>query len=354
MQKIREFSKKVWVAIRKHKWSISLVVMALGVGGFFVWDSFTAGTPLVDMSIIIPEKKPVTVAAPLSGRQISQEQAKKRPIAIVIENHPDARPQSGLNDADIVFETTAEGGITRFLAIFQSTEPKQIGPIRSARSYFVEWADSFGALFSHVGGSDEALTLIKKIKLDDLNQFAFGSFYWRDKSRYAPHNVYTTLEKLRAAAKSKGYKVDNVEVESYQFKEDTEVALRPAAHKFKVNINANFAPTYSYDPINNVYNRYLLGVLQTDANTKAPVAAKNVVVAFSNLTSQLIRGTGYTVIDTTDSGTANYYIDGVKTVGKWSRAAGEQIKFFDVEGKAIQFNVGTTWVDFVAKGTIIQ
>jgi len=354
MQKVKNFFKKIWSFIKKHKWSIALVVVALGVGGFFIWDSFTAGTPLVDMSIVIPEKKPVTVAAPLSGRQISEEQAQKRPIAIVVENHPDARPQSGLNDADIVFETTAEGGITRFLAIYHSSEPKQIGPVRSARSYFVEWADSYDALFSHVGGSEEALSLIKKISIADLNQFAFGSFYWRDKSRYAPHNVYTTLEKLRAAATSKGFKVDNAEVEGYQFKEDVEEAVRPVAHKFKVNFNASYAPTYAYDPVRNVYSRSLLGVTQTDANTKEPIAAKNVVVAFSNLTTQLIRGTGYTMIDTTDSGVANFYIDGVKTVGKWSRTAGEQIKFYGADGKAIQFNVGTTWIDFVAKGTLVQ
>jgi hypothetical protein len=97
-----------------------------------------------------------------------------------------------------------------------------------------------------------------------------------------------------------------------------------------------------------------LGVKQTDANTKKAVVAKNVVVAYSNLTTQIVRRVGYTMIDTTDTGTANYYIDGVKTVGKWSRAAGGQIKFYNAAGKAIQFNVGTTWVDFVAKGTIVQ
>ena len=330
------------------------MLSALGVGGFFVWDSFTAGTPFVDMSIVIPEKKPTTVAAPLSGRQISEEQAKKRPIAVVIENHPDARPQSGLNDADIVFETIAEGGITRFLAIYQSVEPKQIGPVRSARSYFVEWADSFDALFAHVGGSEEALTLIRKISINDLNQFYFGSYFWRDNSRYAPHNVYTTLDKLRAAAASKKYKTQATAIPSYAFKEEVETASRPVTHKFTVNFNASFAPTYIYDPVTNSYSRTLLGVKQTDANTKKAVVAKNVVVAYSNLTTQIVRRVGYTMIDTTDTGTANYYIDGVKTVGKWSRAAGGQIKFYNAAGKAIQFNVGTTWVDFVAKGTIVQ
>lgn len=354
MQKVKNFFKNVWTFTKKHKWSISLIVVAMGVGGFFIWDSYTAGTPLVDMSIVIPEKKPVTVAAPLSGRQISEEQAQKRPIAIVVENHPDARPQSGLNDADIVFETTAEGGITRFLAIYQSREPKQIGPVRSARNYFVEWADSYDALFAHVGGSVEAIALINQIGIADLNQYAFGSYYWRDKSRYAPHNVYTTLAKLRQAAEVRDYKTDDATVKAYQFKDDVDESARPEVHKFKVSFNASFAPTYTYNPLTNSYDRSILGVKQLDANTKKVVSAKNVVVAFSKLTTQIIRGTGYTMIDTTDSGVANLYIDGVKTVGKWSRTAGEQIKFYGADGKAVQFNVGTTWIDFVAKGTLVQ
>jgi hypothetical protein len=352
--KFRNFLSKFWGFLKKHRWSIILITLALGVGGFFVWDSFTAGTPFVNTGITIPERKPVTVAAPLSGRQITEEQSRKRPIAIVVENHPDARPQAGLNDADIVFETTAEGGITRFLAIYQSSEPKQIGPVRSARSYFVEWADSYGALFAHVGGSQEALNLIKKIKIDDLNQFYFGSFYWREKSRFAPHNVYTTIEKLRSAAATKRYKTDDVTVKGYLFKEEAPIASRPAAHQFKVNFNVSYAPTYFYDPVGNHYERSLVGVRQVDANTGEAVKAKNVVVAFSNLTNQLIRGTGYTIIDTTDKGTAFFYIDGVKITGTWSRAAGELTKFYDASGEAIKFSSGTTWIDFVARGTIVQ
>lgn len=327
---------------------------ALIVGGFFIWDSFVAESPFIDMSIIIPEKKPTTVAAPLSGRQITTEQAGKRPIAVVVENHPDARPQAGLNNADLVFETTAEGGITRFLAIFQSSEPAKIGPVRSARSYFVEWAQSYGALFAHVGGSKEAIALINKIDIYDLNQYYFGSYFWRDTTRWAPHNVYTTLAKLRDAANTKKFPTTSDTTKSYKFKDDAEESLRPASQKFTVYFNASFSPTYTYSKATNSYLRSINGVKQTDANTKKQVEAKNVVVAFSNLTTQIIRGTGYTMIDTTDSGIAYFYIDGVKTVGKWSRSAGEQIKFYDADNKPVEFNVGTTWIDFVAKGASVK
>jgi hypothetical protein len=354
MQKIKTFFYRIWGFIKKHKWSVLLVLLSLLVGGFFIWDSFTASTPIVDMSIIIPEKKPVTVSAPLSGRQISEEESQKRPIAIVVENHPDARPQAGLNDADIVFETIAEGGITRFLAIFHSQEPQKVGPVRSARSYFVEWARGFDALFAHVGGSAEAIELINRIDIDDLNQYYFGRYYWRDTARYAPHNVYTTLDKLRDAAKTKKFSLTANSIEPYTFKDDVPTEKRPVASKFTVNFNASYAPTYTYDPITNSYKRSILGIKQLDANTKKQVEAKNVVVAFSNLYLQKIRTATYTMIDTTDSGTAYIYQDGVKIVGKWSRSANNQIKFYGVDGKPVVLNVGTTWVDFVAKGTQVK
>jgi hypothetical protein len=115
-----------------------------------------------------PKLKPKKIElyrAPLSGRMVEKEKTTRKPIAVVVENHPDARPQSGLNDAALVFETFAEGGITRFLAVFQENDVANIGPVRSARPYFVEWATSLKALFAHVGGNIDALDLISSKKV---------------------------------------------------------------------------------------------------------------------------------------------------------------------------------------------
>ena len=148
----------------------------------------------------------------INGFLVSPEIAQKRPLAVIVENHPDARPQSGLGEADIVYETLAEGGITRFLAIFQTREVKSIGPVRSARDYFAEIANDFGALFAHVGGSDEVLLELQNKhykNLDDINQFYQASFFERIKLRPAPHNVYTSTEKLRDYLDSKNLNKDN-------------------------------------------------------------------------------------------------------------------------------------------------
>jgi hypothetical protein len=130
---------------------------------------------------------------------IGAEVAEKRPLGVIIENHGDARPQSGLNNADLIYETVAEGGITRFLAIFHSTPASEIGPVRSARDYFAELANEWGVLFAHVGGSDEVLAQLaqKQYKnIDSLNEFFFGKYFRRVKTRAAPHNTYTSHSEL--------------------------------------------------------------------------------------------------------------------------------------------------------------
>ncbi|MDD3480724.1 MAG: DUF3048 domain-containing protein [Patescibacteria group bacterium] len=353
MQKIKNFFLRVGHFIKKHKWSILLIGAALLVGGFFVWDSYSAQNGSLLSLVVDEEKEPELLAAPLSGIMVGESVVERRPIAIVVENHPDARPQSGLLMADMVFETLAEGGITRFLAIYHSQTPKEVGPVRSARPYFVEWADSFDALYAHVGGSDEGLALINRLSVADINQFAFGNFFWRDNTRYAPHNVYTTLDKIYSAAKTRNYALTQDNLKPYSFKEEAKEEERPEAQKFTVNFNYSFAPTYTYSKDCNCYLRSILGQKHLDSSGKQ-LSAKNVIVAFSDMGQQIVRGTGYTVIDTDDSGTAYFYIDGIKQVGKWSRAVGEQIKFYDAEGQAVALNPGTTWIDVVPEGTSVK
>lgn len=342
--------------LKKHKWSILLVVAAVLAVSFLVYDSYTGGsftppeTPL--------KKKPVEtrVQAPLSGRLTDPEKAKRTPLAVVIENHPDARPQSGLNKASLVYETFAEGGITRFLAFFQEEDVAELGPVRSARVYFVEWANSYKAFFAHVGGNADALDLIKTNKIYDLNQFYFGSYFWRDIKRYAPHNVYTTTDKLRAAGQSKGYPAVNDKIPSLLFKKEVAEANRPADYSFTINFNQSFAVSYAYSAAENVFKRSILGVKQTDKNTGEQIVAKNVLVGFSDFSYGTSRiGEQKVNIRTTGSGTAVIYIDGVRSTGTWKRPTQDSImRFYDGSGSEVKLNPGTTWVEFVPTGTVVN
>jgi hypothetical protein len=329
----------------------------LGIGGFFIWDSLTAGTFTPSGDISLRPKKIELFRAPLSGRMVEKEKTTRKPIAVVVENHPDARPQSGLNDASLVFETFAEGGITRFLAVFQENEVANIGPVRSARPYFVEWATSLKALFAHVGGNIDALDLIGNTKnFYDINQFYFGSFFWREAKKYAPHNVYTTTTKLIDAAKSKGYPTTDESIPAYQFKDDAKEEERPKELSFVVNYNPNFAVTWIYDPASNDFGRTLLKVVQTDDNTKKPVRAKNVIVMYSDFSYGTTRvGEQSTKIRTTGTGSAVFFIDGTKTTGTWKRADARSVtRFYNADGAEVKLNAGLTWISVAPSGTAVQ
>lgn len=149
--------------------------------------------------------EPKKYYAPYTGVEVAKEVLDKIPYMAIIENSQAARPQSGLYAADMVFETLAEGGIPRFIALYQSEDSQKIGPIRSARPYFIDITREYNLPFAHCGGSEEALQAINRDKLMGMNEFYNGSFFWRDKERIAPHNLYTSSEKLRALVKSKNY-----------------------------------------------------------------------------------------------------------------------------------------------------
>ena len=356
MQKVKEFFLRIGRFIKRHKAATILVTLAILLGGFFIWDSFPASGGIVPDITIKQKPKEERVRAPISGRLTSKDRAERKPMAVVIENHPDSRPQSGINKASLVYETFAEGGITRWLAVFQEEDVAEIGPVRSARNYFVEWALGFNALFAHVGESSDALDLISKYKVLDLNQFSLGSFFWRDNKRYSPHNVYTTTDKLREAAKSKKYATEDSKVPSFMFKDDPKESDRPESLSFVVNFNPNFAVTWTYDKKNNQFLRSMAGKKQVDRVTSEQFAAKNVIVEFSEFTYGTTRtGEQSTKIRTTGTGKAIFYIDGKRTAGKWERSGVTSApRFFDESGKEVVLNGGTTWVEVVPTGTVVQ
>ena len=144
--------------------------------------------------------------SPLTGLQVDNEAATKQTVsAIMIENSIDARPQSGIKQSGVVYEAIAEGGITRFLTLHQQDKPQLIGPVRSLRMYYVDWLTPYNASVVHVGGSAAALAEVRNGQYRDVDQFFNAGAYWRSTDRYAPHNVYTSFEKIDALNAAKGY-----------------------------------------------------------------------------------------------------------------------------------------------------
>jgi len=302
------------------------------------------------------------------------------PMAVMIDNMIDARPQYGLNQASLVIEAPAEAQITRFLAIFDSTQNvTSIGPVRSARPYFAEWAAELGALYVHSGGSPEALDNLKKGKYDvfDLNEFYAGNYFWRSKQKYAPHNLLTSSDKLNqalvaklpavgasasaaAAGTSGGAAAASGAVSaplaspfpSWQFKDGQAIMGATSSLAVKISYNqSDHLVVWKYNAATNRYERYQGGKPHTDAVGEA-VSASNVAVQWVKMS--VLDAVGRKKIITTGEGEAWIFQDGIKIEGSWRKEVGGRTRFFDAGDQEIKFNRGTTWIEVVADGIKVE
>lgn len=288
--------------------------------------------------------KPQPIYSPLTGEPVSAAEAKMPITGVMIENSLDARPQSGLSSAGIVYEAIAEAGITRFLALYQYESPAMVGPVRSARPYFVRWAQGYHAGYAHVGGSPEALRDIKSWGVRDLDQFfAGGSVYSRISSRAAPHNMYTSLNKLRQLEKERNYGFVNFT--GFDRKADTaQNKLQPSATSINMNISsASYAVRYAYNQKANNYSRYLAGQKHIDANGNKLIAPKVVVALI--VPYSLASDHYHSNYDNIGSGQAFVFQDGQEIRATWSKASIDgPLKLTDGNGQQVKLNRGQVWI----------
>lgn len=306
--------------------------------------------PIPVIASVEPEPEPITTASPLTGVQVDPALAARRITGVMIENSIDARPQSGLDEAGVVFEAIAEGGITRFMALFQDSTPANIGPIRSARPYYVEWAAGFDAAYLHSGGSPEALALIRAIGLDDLDHGAYGdSIASRVSGRFAPHNVYTSMERIDAVADQNGF--TSADFTPWARKEPTPAAA-PNASNISFNISgANYNTSYTYSAETNDYQRVMAGVPHIGQETGTQISPE-VVIAL--ITTYGIHSNGiHSVYKTNGSGEAIIFQDGVATNATWNKASqASALTFTDAAGAPFEFNPGQTWITPIQSGRV--
>jgi hypothetical protein len=329
--------------------SVALAVIILSIGGWFIYKHYhhSVTKPAAAKAIIV-KPVPTTVASTLSGLPVAPSLNKLPVTGIMIENEIDSRPQSGLDQAGVVFEALAEGGITRFLALYQDTQPSYIGPIRSARPYYVSWCMGFDCDYAHVGGSPDALTDISSWGVNDLNQFYNGSAYERITSREAPHNVYSSIASLNTLEDSKGYTTSNFQ--GFPRKVATPLKV-PTATTLNLDIgSAEYNVSYSYNAADNNYVRSEAGQLMTNVDADgtlvqiAPKVVIAIVVPFSQgaLDASDAYYSNYAV---TGSGTAYVFQDGGVTVGTWQKTSNSaQITFTDSQNQTIKLDPGQTWI----------
>ncbi|HSW66537.1 MAG TPA: DUF3048 domain-containing protein [Bacillota bacterium] len=343
-------SFKAWLAARtKKQWIIFAVVAVLvlaggGVGLFKVLHHKkpVAVSHAVTKKVVTPPK-PTTVANDLTGRQVDPSINLRPVTAVMIENSEDARPQSGLDQAGVVFEAVAEGGITRFVALFQDTAPAYIGPVRSVRPYYEQWLLGFDAPVAHVGGSAEALANMGPWGIKDLDQFYNSATYHRISSRYAPHNVYTSMDELNALETKKGYTSSKFT----PLARKAEAPFKtPVASSIDLTISSAFFNVhYDYDSTTNSYKRSEGGAAHMELNqdgSQVQITPK-VVVALV-LQQGIAADDLHTSYTATGSGAVYIFQDGNVITGSWHKASNnENFTFTDASGAAIKLNPGQTW-----------
>ncbi len=296
-----------------------------------------------------PEPPKPKYYTPLTGLEVADEGAVAKAVtAIMIENSPDARPHSGLKQAEVVYEAIAEGGITRFLCLYQQNKPGIIGPVRSLRMYYVDWLAPYDASVAHVGGSAAALTEIRSGNYRDIDQFFNASTYWRASDRYAPHNVYTSFERLDALNAAKGYTSSSPKVFP---RKDSKAVAAPAATSIAVTMSGPlYNSSYTYDPATNLYTRSQGGATHMDREEGA-ITPRVVIVIKAPMTLVMEDGwrQHYQVIG---SGSATIFQDGEIQEVTWHKPdRHSQYSFTDSEGKNVALARGQTWISIVPSTT---
>lgn len=340
--------------------------------------------------------EPKTEECPINGQMMTVAQKNKwvtrRPLGIMIENHTEARPQSGISSADVVYEAVAEGGITRFLSIFYCQDAPFVGPVRSARVHFMKMLREYGEypLYGHVGGANcdaetgsgcangakaDALGIINKLgwgSYNDMNQFAVPfPYYWRDYERLpnvaTEHTVYTSTAKLWDYAKT-NRKLTNVDeegvawdktFESWKFADDAKTADRGTTNKIQLGFWNSFASDFSvvwnYNSAKNTYARVNGGKPHLDKNTGKQLDAKNVIVVFAK-ESPANDGYdgGHILYALEGEGDALVFQNGNAIKATWKKADPEsRMKWYDEKDKEISIVRGKVFVEILPIGNTV-
>ncbi|MCR4442097.1 MAG: DUF3048 domain-containing protein [Peptococcaceae bacterium] len=323
--------------MKKPKTILCLLVLALALAGCGKEKPQAPGSPTE------------TPKTELDNRNLEKNPASSEPelpgaLLVMVDNYYAARPQSGLDKADTVYEMMAEGGITRFLAVFYRRHAEKIGPVRSARYYFVQLAKGYDAPLAHAGGSQDSLNMIASLGVKDLDEiYNAGGCFWRDANRKMPHNLYTSTSRLLEGARARGYDLKpppalpaaNYWVGSPQLK--LAVDYTTGDYKYRVFWEFN----------GSVYERKINDQPHVTENN-APLTADNVIVITAKTKNIVKDKTVLSEIKITGGGEARYFIDGKMMKGSWvKKSAGAPVDYLDETGAPMKFKSGSVWVQVI-------
>lgn len=324
--------------------------------------------------------EPKTEECPLNGSMWSKKAResweKRRPLAIMIENHQESRPQSGLTSADVIYEAVAEGGITRFMAVYYcNLSDVQVGPVRSARTYYLDWLSEYDALYAHVGGANtpgpaDALGQIIDFDVKDLNQFSIGfPVFWRDYQRLGhpvatEHTMYSTTQKLWEVGSKRRWSAKDAEggrwdenFTAWKFKGDGEGGqVRDITVNFWES-QPGYQVEWKYDTSCSCYKRKNGGEDHIDLNNNKPIEVKNIIVQFirESNANDGYPGNVHLLYGTIGQGRSLIFQDGNLVEGRWIKhSRGARTKFVDSNSREIEFTRGQIWIQTVPEGSEVK
>lgn len=309
-----------------------------------------------------PEKPPVN---PLTGEEVSSwDLLTRRPLAVKVENDPKARPQSGIIDADLVYEELVEGGVTRFICIYLSRDSQVIGPTRSARTSDIDIVYYLEPLLICSGGATQVISMVKASGLKYISEDSVH--FWRDRSRKMPHNLYTSTALLRQYLAEIGDAHNKIPQSGLVFASDEEASgeenaaeeaqslLYSSATSITIPYKAaTCAASYQYDPTTDTYLHSINGVPHTDLTTGKRVAPRNVIVQFITVTGSGIydvTGAETPNLQVIGSGRCLVFVGGRVYHGTWKKPnRNSPTRFLDEKGRDIPLHPGQTWIHLVTE-----
>ena len=327
----------------RRKIIIGGVVLILGA---LIWlfnsgHSFTIGSSSSGETV----KKPSSIAG------LNCETAQRRPVAVMLASDPEARPLSGIGQADAVIEMpVTPNGVTRYMAIYQCQTPKEIGSVRSAREDFVPFAAGFSTIYAHWGGEHGVLAKLDSHVTDNINALQFdGSIFYRKSGVKPPHNGFTTLDLLSQQSKKFYYSLTKDFIGYPHTDSQPAKNISNVATSLTLNYLYPDNVVWTYDQNKNLYNRARGGAPEIDKNTGLQVTAS--VLAVIHTTSHiLVQGDQYIVVKTTGTGPADVYQNGIKITGIWQKDPARldsKLFFYDSSGNEIKFAPGQLWIEIV-------
>jgi len=288
------------------------------------------------------------VEIPVVKKEVQIFKGDDRPIAVMIDNHDDARPQVSINKAYVVYEIIVEGGYTRMMPIFKGQDVSQIGPVRSARHYFLDYALENDAIYVHFGQSPQAGSDIKSLDVDDIEGIYYSEKqFTRTNKKYAPHNVIVSTDTILGIAENKGYRVTSNEKSVLKYNAyGVELDSKIIAEEVFIPFSKSQDVTFKYDEENEVYVKYANDKKQVDWVSKEDVTFKNLIITFIK---------NYTLNDPENKGRQGLYNTGEKkgyyiTDGKaieitcTKNSRDSKTVYKDLEGNEIEVNDGNTYI----------